>query len=277
MILLFKIGFLEFNWIDLIDVLLVSILLFQLYQLLKGSIALRIFLGLLSLYLLYLIVRAANMQLLSTILGQFAGVGVLAAIVLFQQEIRKFLLLIGKSTSLNDNKLFDNLPWRKVTTGEFDISPVVEAARALGNSHTGALIVMAKTSELRFYAESGDALDAVLSKRLLLSIFNKTSPLHDGAVIIAGGRIKAARCILPVTENPDLPANYGLRHRAALGMSEATDSIILVVSEETGQLSVVVNGQIKHNLTPTEVKKEMSNYLFEDEDQKNEAVLEVAK
>jgi diadenylate cyclase len=277
MILLFKIGFLEFNWIDLIDVLLVSILLFQLYQLLKGSIALRIFLGLLSLYLLYLIVRAANMQLLSTILGQFAGVGVLAAIVLFQQEIRKFLLLIGKSTSLNDNKLFDNLPWRKVTPGEFDLSPIIDAARALGNSHTGALIVMAKTSELRFYAESGDPLDAVLSKRLLLSIFNKTSPLHDGAVIIAGGRIKAARCILPVTENLDLPANYGLRHRAALGMSDATDSIILVVSEETGQLSVVVNGQIKHNLTPAEVKKEMTNYLFEDEDQKSEIVAEVAK
>jgi uncharacterized protein (TIGR00159 family) len=263
MIYLIRIGFLDFTWVDLLDVLLVALLLFQLYQLLKGSIALRIFLGLLFLYLIYLIVKAANMQLLSTILGQFAGVGVLAAIVLFQQEIRKFLLLIGKSTSLNDNKLFENLPWRKGTEGSFDLTPVIEAVRQLSSSHTGALLVFPKTSELRFYAESGDAIDAELSKRLLLAIFNKTSPLHDGAVIIALGRIKAARCILPVTDNPDLPAHFGLRHRAALGMSETTDSVVVVVSEETGQISLVVSGAMASNLTPNELKKALQQHLFE--------------
>lgn len=262
---LIRIGFLDFSWVDLLDVLLVAMLLFQLYQLLRGSIALRIFLGLLFLYLIYLIVKAANMQLLSTILGQFAGVGVLAAIVLFQQEIRKFLLLIGKSTSFNDNKLFDNLPWRRMGVGAFDLTPIIEATRQLAISHTGALMVFPKTSELKFYAESGDSIDAELSKRLLLAIFNKTSPLHDGAVIVASGRIKAARCILPVTENPDLPAHFGLRHRAALGMSETTDSVVVVVSEETGQISLVVNGEMTSNLTPNELKKALQQHLFESE------------
>lgn len=193
----------------------------------------------------------------------------MAAIILFQQEIRKFLLIIGRSTSLNDNRIFDNLPWRKSQAPRyFDLTPITDAVRALSATHTGALIVFAKTSELKFYAESGDLMDALLSKRLLLSIFNKTSPLHDGAVIIAYGRIKAARCILPVTENPDLPANFGLRHRAALGMTEVTDCLVVVVSEETGQISLVVNGEMHNNLTVNELRKELTAHLFEEGDNK---------
>ena len=230
----------------------------------KGSVAVRIFLGVLSLYLIFLIVRAAQMELLGLILGQFMGVGVLAAIILFQPEIRKFLLMIGKTTDFNKENFFSNLfIWkRRENKSTFNITPVIEASKILGGSNTGALIVFSRDTALKFYAESGDLIDAILSKRLLLSIFNKHSPLHDGAVIIFNGRIKAARCILPVTENDNLPAQFGLRHRAALGMSETTDTMVLIVSEETGQLSIAWNGRILHNLSPQEIRKKIYEYLL---------------
>lgn len=265
MIFLFNIGFLEVSWKDIIDIVLVSVLLYQVYKLMKGSVAVKIFLGFLSLYMIYLIVRAAQMELLSTILGQFMSVGVLAAIILFQQEIRKFLLLIGKTTVLNRDNFFNGLPWRKNQLKDLNITPIIEAAKNLGGANMGALIVFSKSSELKFYTESGDLIDAVISKRLLQSIFNKYSPLHDGAVIIYNGRIKAARCILPVSEQENLPAQFGLRHRAAIGMTEVTDTLVLVVSEETGQMSIVRNGTIFHNLSSQELRKKINEYLYEDQ------------
>jgi uncharacterized protein (TIGR00159 family) len=263
--LLFKIGFLEVGWLDIIDILLVSFLLYQLYKLMKGSVAVKIFGGFLSLYLFFLVVKAAQMELLSSILGQFMGVGVIAAIILFAPEIRKFLLLIGKSTSLNRENFFKSLMiWRKPDRFEFNIGPVIDAAKTMSASNTGALVVFSRDSELKFYVDSGDAIDADVSSRLLLAIFNKYSPLHDGAVIIYAGRIRAARCILPVSENDNLPAQYGLRHRAAIGMSEATDTLILVVSEETGQMSLARHGHIWHNLSGLELRKRINEYLHEE-------------
>lgn len=264
MIFLFSIGFLEVSWVDIIDILLVSILLYQVYKLMRGSVAVTIFLGVLSLYLIYLIVRAAQMELLGLILGQFMGVGVLAAIILFQPEIRKFLLLIGKTTDFNKSTGFikNIFLWKNKEYREgYNITPIIEAAKSLGGTNTGALIVFSRDSELKFYAESGDIIDAFLSKRLLLSIFNKYSPLHDGAVIIHKGKIKAARCVLPVSESDSLPAQFGLRHRAAMGMSEVTDTVILIVSEETGQLSLTKNGQLFSNLSPQELRKMINEYL----------------
>lgn len=264
MIPLFTIGFLEINWLDIIDILLVTVLLYQLYKVLTGSVALKIFVGLLSVYLLYLVVKAAGMELLTIILGQFMGVGVLAMIILFQQEIRRFLMMIGKTTAFNNDKFFLGFPWRKPETeNRLNLTPFIEAAKSLAGKNTGALIVFARSSELKFYAESGDMIDAVVSKRLLLSIFNKTSPLHDGAVIIAGNRIKAARCILPVTENNDVPASMGLRHRAAIGLSEVTDSVVLVVSEETGQISLVRNGEVYRNLAASDLRSKLNHFLFD--------------
>ena len=263
----YKIGFLEITTIDVIDILLVTLLLYQLYKLLKGSVAVKIFLGVLSIYLFYLVVKAVKMDLLTSILGQFINVGVIAALILFQQEIRKFLVIIGKTTAFNNDNLFKRWPWKKRSTKSgFDLTPIVEAAKILGGTNTGALVVFSRSSELKFYAESGDIIDAELSKRLLLSIFQKNSPLHDGAVIIANKRIKAARCILPVSENEEIPANYGLRHRAAIGMTEVTDSVVLIVSEETGEIALAYNGQLFHNLSKAELKQKLSFYLFEDED-----------
>tara|TARA_R110002012_G_scaffold86322_2_gene214551 strand:- start:63427 stop:64308 length:882 start_codon:yes stop_codon:yes gene_type:complete len=260
--LLFKIGFLDISIVNIIDIALVAALLYQVYKLLKGSVAIKIFLGFLSIYLIYLLVRALRMELLSAILGQFMGVGVIAAIIIFAPEIRKFLLLIGRSSLLSDDNVWKDMLffWRKKDNSLFNISPIIDASKTLAGSNTGALMVISKSTELKFYAESGDILDAELSKRLLISIFNKYSPLHDGAVIIHNGKIKAARCILPVTER-EVPAQFGLRHRAAIGMSETTDAIVLIVSEETGQLSMSKNGKILHNMSFQEIRETINDYL----------------
>ncbi|PSL01447.1 diadenylate cyclase CdaA [Cecembia rubra] len=259
--LLFKIGFLDISIVNIIDITLVSMLIYQVYKLLRGSVAIKIFLGFLSIYLIYLLVSALRMELLSIILGQFMGVGVIAAIIIFAPEIRKFLLIIGRSSFLsNENFLQELLFWKKRESQAFNINPIIEASKSLSGTNTGALMVISSNSELKFYAESGDILDAVVSKRLLVSIFNKYSPLHDGAVIVYNGKVKAARCILPVTER-DVPAQFGLRHRAAIGMSEATDTLVLVISEETGQVSLAKNGKILHNLSFQEVREFINDYL----------------
>lgn len=278
MIFAFKIGFLDVRWVDIVDILLVSVLLYQVYKLLKGSVAVRVLIGFLVLYLIYLIVRAAEMELLAGILGQFMGVGVLAAIIIFSQEIRKFLLILGKSTFRQDGILQSIMIWkRKEEKEQFNITPVIEAAKSLSATNTGALIVFSKNSELKFYADTGDLMDAVVSKRILISIFNKHSPLHDGAIILYKNRIKAARCILPVSER-ELPAQYGMRHRAAMGMSEATDTLTMIISEETGQISLARNGVIDNNLLIPEIRKRINSYLSEAKEEKEaeEANLEVA-
>jgi diadenylate cyclase len=265
MVFLFKIGFLEVGWVDFVDVFLVSILLYQIYKLIRGSIAVNIFLGILALYLIYLIVQAAQMELLATILGQFMGVGVLAMIILFQPEIRKFLLVIGRGTEFRENIFKTIANWRNQYHDDFDIQQVMEAAKTLKATRTGALIVFSRDTELKFYAETGDALNAEVNKRLLLSIFNKNSPLHDGAVIIHKGRVKAARCVLPVSENDHLPPNFGLRHRSAVGMSENTDTLVMAISEETGRLILARNGKFIKALKLKQVEQKILQYLHNNE------------
>ncbi len=243
----------------------------------RGSVAIKVFIGFLFLYLIYLVVNALQMELLSTILGQFMGVGVLAAIILFQQEIRKFLLLMGRANIFEEGKWNFRFWTQNGRVQRANITPIAEAVKSLAESHTGALIVMSGISPLKFYAESGDAMDALLSKRLLIAIFNKYSPLHDGAVIIHKNRIVAARCILPVTERDDIPAQYGLRHRAGLGMSENTETFIIVVSEETGQVSSMQNGDISHNIPSHELRKQINKYLHEPAESKKEKEEEVGE
>lgn len=237
----------------------------------KGSVAIKVFVGFLAIYLIYLVVSALQMELLSTILGQFMGVGVLAVIILFQQEIRKFLLLVGRTNIFEEGKFFNSVRFwsQNGNAKRASITPIVEAVKSLAGTNTGALIVLSGDSPLKFYAESGDAMDSLLSKRLLLAIFNKYSPLHDGAVIVYKDRIVAARCILPVTER-DVPAQYGLRHRAGLGMSENTETFIIVVSEETGQISAMQNGETMHNISAQELRKQINKYLNEPKELKKE-------
>ena len=265
MILAFEIAFLEVSWVDLIDVSLVAILLYQVYKMIRGSLAVNIFLGILLLYLIYLIVRAAQMELLAKILGQFMGVGVLAMIILFQPEIRKFLLVLGRGTEFRENIFSAISSGRNNYHDLFDVHQVIEAAKNLKATRTGALIVFSRDTELKFYIETGDPLDAEVTKRLLISIFYKNSPLHDGAIIMYKGRIKAARCVLPVSENDHLPASFGLRHRSAIGMSEITDTLVMAVSEETGRLILARNGKFLRGLKLRQVEQKILEYLHHEE------------
>jgi diadenylate cyclase len=246
--------FIKIRILDVIDILLVAYLMFQVYLLIRGTAAMNIFIGILSVYLLWIIVKALNMQLLGSILGQVIGVGVIALIVVFQQEIRRFLIYIG-------NQYFNRNPFsfEKVFPVAFTSPPpvktksIMKACTNMARTKTGALIVIGRKSELSIYTETGDILEATTSSRLIESIFNKNSPLHDGAVIIIHDKIVAARCVLPISENPNLPPDYGLRHRAALGMAEHTDSLIIIVSEQTGSLSIAENGKIIANIDPKEL------------------------
>ena len=256
-----KIGFLDFRIIDALDILLVAYLVYQIYKLIRGSVAQKIFIGIMAIYAIYKVVNSLGMEMLSGLLGQFVGVGGLAALILFQQEIRKILLVIGK-TSIMPNQGFLGVFFSgSGGRDSLELLPVIDAASRMSQMHCGALMVFARSTELKFYAETGTSIDSLISTDLLLSIFSKTSPLHDGALILSGGRIKAARCILPVSENQDLPPNFGLRHRSALGLSEVTDAVILVVSEETGQISIAHDGMLEHNLDEKDLREKLSTML----------------
>lgn len=275
MILLFRIGFLNVSAVDLIDISLVSVLLYQVYKLIRGSIAMNIFLGILALYLIYLIVRAAQMELLATILGQFMGVGVLAMIVVFQPEIRKFLLVLGRTAEVRENLFKAVSTWRGRYHADIDLHELMEGIKSLKASHTGALIVFTRDNELKFYTETGDRINSAITKGLLISIFNKHSPLHDGAVIIYKGRIVAARCVLPVSANDHLPPQFGMRHRSAIGMSESTDTLVVVVSEETGRLVLARNGSYLRGLRLKQVEQKIMEYLLHAEPARWEDVEEI--
>jgi uncharacterized protein (TIGR00159 family) len=199
-----------------------------------------------------------QMELLSTILGSVLGVGVIALIIVFQQEIRRFLIFIG-SRYMEGNRISVEkiLNIRFESKPQVKIRSIMKAVMQFSLEKTGALIVIKNKSNLDMYAETGDVLNAETSSRLFVSIFNKTSPLHDGAVIVENDKIKAARVILPVTEKMDLPPEYGLRHRAGLGISEVTDSLVIIVSEETGQISIAENGILQKNIPSRLLRKKL--------------------
>lgn len=240
--------FIKFELIDIIDFVLVLVLLYQAYKLIKGTAAMRIFIGIIVFYFLWLLVRALNMQLLSAILGQVMGVGVLALIILFQQEIRRFFLRMGTKymDSSHNFKFFTLLFGSKIKApGSEALNEITQACRRMSEMETGALIVLAKSSSLDFVIESGDRLDARISRRLIENIFFKNAPMHDGAVVISASKIVAARCTLPISDNPEIAANFGMRHRAAVGITEQSDADAIVVSEETGDISYISNGEIQ--------------------------------
>ncbi len=248
--------FLDIRLIDLVDIFLVAYLMYKLYKLIKGTVALNIFLGIFAFIVFWLMIKALNMQLSSTILDNFVNVGVLAIIIVFHQEIRRFLLLIGSRYHLYQRFSLDPL-FISSTPGMMSIyiQPVVKSCEDFSRSKTGALIVITRKSELVDYVQTGELLNAVISRQLLKSIFYKNSPLHDGAIIINRSKIKAAGCILPVSQNMELPKQYGLRHRAALGITESTDAISIVVSEETGNISVFRNGKGDYNISSVKLEK----------------------
>jgi uncharacterized protein (TIGR00159 family) len=251
-------AFIHIRLLDVIDIILVAILLYQLYMLIRGTVAYSITMGIAIIYLFWWAVRALQMELLSSILGSVLGVGVIALIIVFQQEIRRFLIYLG-SRYMDGNRIsFEKiLNLRFEAKSQVKIRSILKAVLQFSQEKTGALIVIRKKSNLDMYAETGDVLNAETSSRLFSSIFNKTSPLHDGAVIVDNDKVKAARVILPVTDQQDLPPEYGLRHRAGLGISEVTDSLVVIVSEETGQISLSENGILQKNISPKVLKQKL--------------------
>ena len=242
-------GFIHIGIIDIIDIFLVAMMLYYLYRVTRGTNAFSIILGVVMLYLMYVVVRALNMELLSGILGQFIGVGIIAVVVIFQPEIRRFLQMLGLQQNQRISRFFGG----ENNEDDLDIDSLVKACIDMGETKTGALIVLQQTSDLSLMAEGGIAVDAKVSPSLLENLFFKNSPLHDGAIIINRNRVVAARCILPSTQS-QVPKSYGTRHRAALGMSEVSDAIILVVSEETGALSIAQGGVIQRDIEPEKFK-----------------------
>jgi diadenylate cyclase len=254
----FDFSFLKITPLNILDIVLVALIIYQLYNLIRGTIAANIFIGLALIFGLFFVVRALHMQLLTAILGKFVDVGIIAVIIVFQQEIRRFLLLVGKNASLQRNKawwqyFFGKAEAEKNNYGR--IKPIIDACKNLKQTRTGALIVFAKYYDEQFYQNSCEVIDAKISKRLLESIFQKTSPLHDGAVVISENKIKSASCILPLTEKTDLPAQFGLRHRAGIGVTEANEATAIIVSEETGEISYAKQGRVKMNISFAELEK----------------------
>lgn len=241
-------GFLPFGILDLVDILLVSILLYKLYELIRGTIAIRIFFGVLSIYLLWLTVTALEMELMSEIFRQFINVGVIALIIVFQQEIRRFLLAIGNSAFFKKIGGRGGL-WaylgkkeRKVITNLHALS---EAIYKLASLKMGALMVIERHADLHTILESGRKMNAEMNAALLESIFYKNSPLHDGAVIMRGNKIIGASCMLPLTQKNNLPSAYGMRHKAAIGVTEELDVVAVLVSEESGDVCIGHSGMIE--------------------------------
>jgi len=244
--------FIQIGFLDVIDILLVAVLIYQVYQMVRGTIAIRIFSGLLSIYLFWKIVEGLEMELLSEILGQFIGVGVIVLIIVFQQELRNFLLMIGNTNFLNQKIFNGNIFYfGKKDSEEFPLN-VEELARACVNmaeTKTGALMIISHNHDIDIYLGSGEIINARVSSALLESIFWKNTPLHDGAVLIRDNTILAARCVLPVSENRDLSASLGMRHRAAMGVSEQSSAISLIVSEQTGTISTIKDGKLQQNIS----------------------------
>lgn len=241
-------GFLEMSITDILDIFLLGLIIFFAFKWLRGSSAMSIFVAIVSLYLIRVLVSAFNMRLMNALMETVLDVGVLALIVIFQPEIRKFLISLG-------NRYMENARGRAIINRIFGkgngtmveseaVNDITEACRRMSEDKTGALIVIAHKHPLDDVISTGDRLDAAIHRRLIMNLFFKNSPLHDGAMVISGNRIVAARCTLPITERTDIPANYGMRHKAAIGISEVSDAGVIVVSEETGSISFVLGGKV---------------------------------
>ena len=252
--------FVSFRIVDVLDILIVAVLLFELYKLTKGTAAVKIFWMLALIYVIWKVVAYFHFTMLSDLMGELVSVGVLAVLILFQPEIRKFLIYLGDGRIV---RFFSDRFAKQTKTSSYieEIEAVKSACRHMSATKTGALIIFARQTPLNEFLNTGEIIDAKPSAELLENIFFKNSPLHDGAVIIKNHRIAAARCILPVSKNRDLPQEVGLRHRSALGATEFTDAIAVVVSEQTGNISICRDGTLTRDLTSSSLRQMLEEIL----------------
>jgi len=242
---IFHIGFLPVTFIDVMDVFLVAFVLFKLYFMMHKTRAVQMFLGLIIIFVISFIAQALNMQETSWIFRNLRTVWIIAFVILFQPELRRVLTIMGQSRLV---RFFTKEQNSQV------VDEIVDGAVELTRRGYGGLMVFVRDTGLRTIIESGIQLESMVSSSLIVSIFNPRSPLHDGAIIISNDVIKAAKCILPLTRNPAAEHRWGTRHRAALGIAEETDAVVVVISEETGKISIAENGEMRFDLTPEEVK-----------------------
>lgn len=259
-----NLGFLEFRILDFLDIALVAILLFYVYRLLKGSIAFNIFIGIAFLYLIWFVVNILNMNMLSRILGQFIELGVLAFLILFQPEIRRFLVLIGKGRAIARSSILRKIFQQKQADYSAEVESILLAMKNASTTNTGMLIVITGSSQLQFVCATGVAINADISSKLLGSIFDKSAPLHDGALVISGSKILAAGCTLTLSESQNLPKDIGTRHRAAVGVSENSDATAFIVSEETGLFSVAENGKLHYRISEKKLRTSLEKAFSPD-------------
>ena len=257
--------FIHMSFTDILDIFLLGIVIFLAFKWLKGSSAASIFVAIVSLYLIRVLVSTFNMRLIEAILNMVLDVGVLAFIVIFQPELRKFLTRLGNRYMSNPQgrAIIDRIMGRKTSQVVYreEANNIAEACFRMSETKTGALIVIMHNTVLDEVVSTGDRINANIHRRLLQSLFFKNSPLHDGAVVISRDKIVAARCTLPITERRDIPANYGMRHKAAIGITEDTDAEAIVVSEETGKISFVSRGEVTPVTNIIELKQKLTSSI----------------
>ncbi len=254
----------EFGIKDIIDILLVAAMLFYIYRLMKESRSLNIFVGIMLFILIWLFVsQVLEMRLLGSILDKLVSVGVIALIVIFQEDIRKFLYEIGSQKGMRRLvRFFHSSKDSQRETDKETIMPIVMACMSMAKKYVGALIVIERGVPLKDVMDTGETIDARINQRLIENIFFKNSPLHDGAMVISDKRIMSAGCILPVSHNLDIPKELGLRHRAALGISQKSDAIAIIVSEETGRISVAMKGEFRLRLSAEELESVLTQEMI---------------
>ena len=267
-------GFLQFGWADILDIGMVALLIFLLLRSIRGdSTVLNIVLVLTMLLLAQAVASALNMRMMTVLLNALLDVGVLAIIIIFQPEIRHLLNRVAMQTGISrrTGDLFNKLLGiKEERLGSRSVEELVEAVRAMSAEKTGALIVIQHKSSMDEFMETGDRFDAEINRRLIMNVFFKNSPLHDGAMVIVGNRIAAARCQLPMTNRTDLPASYGMRHRAAIGLSEDTDADVIVVSEESGSVRFVRNGEARDVESLQELRELLGSAMSTEKDKDKE-------
>ena len=240
--------FLHFSWIDILDILMVALIIYLVFRWIRGSTAIYIFIAIILVLVVRVVAEALGMKMISSLLGTIIDMGAVALVIIFQPEIRRFLGSMGRKagTTLEKQSFLQKLFLRGQARGMDTraVQEIAEACQEMSAQKTGALIVIQHKHSLEDIIATGDTVDAEIGRRLIMNIFFKNSPLHDGAMIIGGNRIVAARCTLPITERTDLPARFGMRHKAAIGITEQCDADVVVVSEETGGISFVHGGQL---------------------------------
>ena len=259
-----NLSFLKFNFVDALDIILVGLLLFYFYRLVKGTVAINIFLGIVIIYIIFQLTLTLEMNVLSNILGNFISVGFFALIVVFQQEIRKFLLMIGSTNYTSRKsflKYFNFLNFELEKEIALEILFLVDSCFNMSKDKTGAIIVIEQSNSLEFVKSTGDEAKIEISPQIVESIFHKNGPLHDGAIVIKGNTITATRVILPVSDSISIPKRYGLRHKAGIGISEKTDALVIVISEQRGDITYIKDGKTESVLSSKKLEEVLNKDL----------------